>query len=44
MGLHRLLATAETPWDTAEVARSLGVHPLTTVEQVLRAKAALPAD
>jgi uncharacterized protein YbjT (DUF2867 family) len=42
MGLNRLLATSETPWDTTEVARRLGVHPLTTVEQVLREKAALP--
>ena len=44
MGLNRLLATSETPWDTTEVARRLGVHPLRTVEQVLREKAALPAD
>jgi uncharacterized protein YbjT (DUF2867 family) len=44
MGLNRLIATAETPWDTTEVARQLGVHPLRTVEQVLREKAALPAD
>jgi uncharacterized protein YbjT (DUF2867 family) len=43
MGLNRLIATAETPWDTTEVTRRLGVHPLTTVEQVLREKAALPA-
>ena len=44
MGLNRLLATSETPWDTSEVTRRLGVHPLTTVEQVLRGKAALPED
>jgi hypothetical protein len=44
MGLNRLIATAETPWDTTDVARRLGVHPLRTVEQVLREKAALPAD
>ena len=43
MGLNRLLATAETPWDTSEVTRRLGVDPLRTVEQVLREKAALPA-
>jgi hypothetical protein len=43
MGLNRLLATSETPWDTSEVTRRLGVHPLRTVEQVLREKAALPA-
>lgn len=42
MGLNRLIATAETPWDTSEVTRRLGVHPLRTVEQVLREKAALP--
>ena len=42
MGLNRLLATSETPWDTTDAARRLGVHPLTTVEQVLREKAALP--
>lgn len=44
MGLNRLIATAETPWDTTDVARRLGVHPLKTVEAVLREKAALPAD
>ena len=44
MGLNRLLATSETPWDTSDVVRRLGVHPLRTVEQVLREKAALPAD
>jgi uncharacterized protein YbjT (DUF2867 family) len=43
MGLNRLLATAETPWDTTEIVQRLGVHPLRTVEQVLREKAALPA-
>jgi uncharacterized protein YbjT (DUF2867 family) len=44
LGLNRLLATAETPWDTSEVTRRLGVYPLKTVEQVLREKAQLPAD
>jgi uncharacterized protein YbjT (DUF2867 family) len=44
MGLNRLIATAETPWDTSEVTRRLGLHPLRTVEQVLREKAALPAE
>ena len=44
MGLNRLLATSETPWDTTEVARRLGVHPMRTVEQVLREKAALPEN
>jgi uncharacterized protein YbjT (DUF2867 family) len=44
LGLNRLLATAETPWDTSAVTRRLGVHPLRTVEQVLREKAQLPAD
>ena len=44
MALNRLLATAESPWDTSAVTRRLGVDPLKTVEQVLREKAALPAD
>ena len=44
MGLNRLISTTETPWDTAEVTHRLGVHPLRTVEQVLREKAALPAE
>lgn len=44
LGLNRLLGTAETPWDSRELTRRLGVHPLQTVEQVLRAKAALPTD
>jgi uncharacterized protein YbjT (DUF2867 family) len=44
MALSRLLATAESPWDTSEVTRRLGVHPMKTVEQVLREKAALPAE
>jgi uncharacterized protein YbjT (DUF2867 family) len=43
MGLNRLIATSETPWDTSEVTRRLGVHPLRTVEQVLREKAQQPA-
>jgi uncharacterized protein YbjT (DUF2867 family) len=44
LGLNRVLGTAETPWDTAAVTRRLGIGPLRTVEQVLREKAALPAD
>lgn len=44
MGVNRLLATAETPWDTSEVTRRLGVHPLLTVGQVPREKAALPGS
>jgi uncharacterized protein YbjT (DUF2867 family) len=44
LGVNRVLGTAETPWDTSEVTRRLGVEPLRTVEQVLREKAALPAD
>jgi hypothetical protein len=43
LGLDRLIGTAKTPWDTSELTRRLGVHPLRTVEQVLRQKAALPA-
>ena len=42
LALNRLIGTAETPWDTADLTRRLGVHPLRTVEQVLREKAALP--
>jgi uncharacterized protein YbjT (DUF2867 family) len=44
LALNRLLATAETPWDTSAVTRRLRVHPLRTVEQVLQEKAQLPAD
>ena len=44
LGLNRLIGTVETPWDTSEVTRRLGVHPLRTVEQVLRENAALPQD
>jgi uncharacterized protein YbjT (DUF2867 family) len=44
LGLNRILGIAETPWDTAETTRRLGVHPLRTVEQILREKAALPAE
>jgi uncharacterized protein YbjT (DUF2867 family) len=44
LGLNRLIGTAETPWDTSQVTRRLGVDPLRTVEQVLREKAALPED
>jgi uncharacterized protein YbjT (DUF2867 family) len=44
LGLNRLIGSAETPWDTAEVTERLGVHRLRTVEQVLREKAALPVD
>lgn len=44
LGLNRVLGTAETPWDTSELTRRLGVHPLRTVAEVLREKAALPPD
>jgi uncharacterized protein YbjT (DUF2867 family) len=42
MGLNRLIATSETDWDTTDAARQLGLGPLRTVEEILRAKAALP--
>jgi uncharacterized protein YbjT (DUF2867 family) len=42
MGLNRLLATSETDWDTTDTAQRLGLGPRRTVEEVLRAKAALP--
>jgi uncharacterized protein YbjT (DUF2867 family) len=42
MGLNRLIATSETDWDTSEAARRLGLDERRTVEEILRAKAALP--
>ena len=43
LGLNRLIATSETDWDTADTAaRSLGLHSMRTVEEILRNKAALP--
>jgi uncharacterized protein YbjT (DUF2867 family) len=42
MGLNRAIARLSTDWETSDVARSLGVHDMQTVEQVLRVKAALP--
>jgi uncharacterized protein YbjT (DUF2867 family) len=42
MGLNRLIATSETDWDTAEAAAQLGLGPRRSVEEILRAKAALP--
>ena len=42
MALSRLIATSETDWDTADTARRLRLGPLSTVEDVLREKAALP--
>jgi hypothetical protein len=44
MGLNRLIAMTESPWDTSEVTRRLGVHLLRTVEQVLGEKAARPEN
>lgn len=41
MGLNRLMGTVTTPWDCG-LAKDLGVWPLTTVEEYLGAKAALP--
>jgi hypothetical protein len=42
MGLNRLIATSETDWDTSDAAAELGLGPLRTVEEILRAKAAMP--
>ena len=42
MGMNRLMAMTDTPWNTAEVTDRLGVAPLRTVRQVLSDKAALP--
>jgi uncharacterized protein YbjT (DUF2867 family) len=42
MGLNRLIATSETDWDTADTAARLGLPKRRTVEEILRAKAALP--
>jgi uncharacterized protein YbjT (DUF2867 family) len=42
MGLDRLIATSETDWDTTDTARRLGLDTRRTVEEILRAKAALP--
>jgi hypothetical protein len=42
MGVNRLIAGSETDWDTTDTATQLGLGPLRTVEEVLRAKAALP--
>ncbi|SOD92946.1 SDR family oxidoreductase [Blastococcus haudaquaticus] len=42
LALNRLLATSGTDWDTTEAARQLGLGQLRTVEEILRAKAALP--
>jgi uncharacterized protein YbjT (DUF2867 family) len=42
MGLNRLIATSETDWDTSDTAARLGLLPLSTVEEILRTKAALP--
>jgi uncharacterized protein YbjT (DUF2867 family) len=42
MGLNRFVGSTETPWDSSELARRLGVGQMRTVEQVLRAKTAAP--
>ena len=44
MGLSRLIATSETDRTTPDVVERLGIGPLRTVEEVLRAKSDLPAD
>jgi uncharacterized protein YbjT (DUF2867 family) len=42
MGLNRLIATSQTDADTTDTARRLGLGRLRPVEEILRAKAALP--
>lgn len=42
MGLNRLIATSETDWDTTDTARRLGLDRRRSVEEILRAKTALP--
>jgi uncharacterized protein YbjT (DUF2867 family) len=42
MGLNRLMATSQSDWDTRAAADRLGLGPRRTVEEILRAKAALP--
>ncbi|HEY9377093.1 MAG TPA: NmrA family NAD(P)-binding protein [Jiangellaceae bacterium] len=42
MGMNRLSATSETPWDGNALARTLGVAQLRTVREFLVEKAALP--
>ena len=42
MGLNRYMGISETPWDSSEVTRVLGVGRLRTVHEFLAEKAALP--
>jgi uncharacterized protein YbjT (DUF2867 family) len=42
LALNRLLATSESDWDTTDAAHRLGLGPLRRVEEILRAKSALP--
>jgi uncharacterized protein YbjT (DUF2867 family) len=42
MGTNRLIAIAETPWNSGELTRMLGVDDLWTVREFLAEKAALP--
>jgi uncharacterized protein YbjT (DUF2867 family) len=42
MALNRLMGSSETDWDTTGTAQRLGLGPLRRVEDILRAKAALP--
>ena len=42
MGLNRLMSTVETPWDSSELTKRLGVGQLRTVREFLAEKAASP--
>ncbi|MGY1780495.1 SDR family oxidoreductase [Geodermatophilus sp. SYSU D01036] len=43
MALDRFMACLETPWDTTELTRRMGVENMSTVAEVLREKAAVPS-
>ena len=42
MGLNRHMGISETPWDSSELTRVLGVKQLRTVHEFLAEKAAMP--
>jgi hypothetical protein len=42
MGMSYLIGISETPWDSNELARLVGVGELRTVREFLTEKAALP--
>lgn len=42
MAMNHLIASTETPWDTTDVIRDLGLPRLRTVHQILTDRATLP--